>query len=185
MDTVKDLKVRLLQTPPRLPSWMHVDISSISPILRALDHWIFVKFSTTRFISDLKHETSSDKLQKVIPSMYLEEHANAAQALDKLGDRELRLLVGNNDPGASAAKIRELVKTKKQALAAKMVSRKFDNNAEWGLEQESSWFKTTKVYVPPTGLIDRHPGFEKLNDAWFAEDKPREVEFFGTGWVKF
>lgn len=174
MDTVKDLKVRLLQTPPRLPSWMHVDISSISPILRALDHWIFVKFTTTRFISDLKHETSSEKLQKVMPGMYMEEHANAARALDKLGDRELRLLVGNI-PGASAAKIREVVKTIKQALAAKMVSRKFDNNAEWGLEEESSWFKTTKVYVPPTGLIDRHPGFEKLNDEWATEEQAREV----------
>ena len=185
MDTVKDLKVRLLQTPPRLPSWMHVDISSISPILRALDHWIFVKFTTTRFISDLKHETSSEKLQKVMPGMYFEEHANAAQTLDKLGDRQLRLLVGNNVPGVSAAKIRELVKTNKQVLAAKMVSRKFDNNAEWGLEEESSWFKTTKVYVPPTGLIDRHPGFEKLNDEWAAEDKAREVWPVGTGCVKF
>lgn len=35
-----------------------------------------------------------------------------------------------------------------------------DQSPQWRLENEAVWYKMLKVYVPPSVLWSRHPGFE-------------------------
>jgi len=44
---INDLLDRLSESPLRLPSWLHVDASSVNPIVKALDYWASEKSKIT------------------------------------------------------------------------------------------------------------------------------------------
>jgi hypothetical protein len=49
---INDLLDRLSESPPRLPSWLHVDASSVKPIVKALDYWANEKTRITSKVTE-------------------------------------------------------------------------------------------------------------------------------------
>lgn len=86
---------------------------------------------------------------------------DATQALDNLTDAELVGMASTFAmPNASAAEVREMIELNKELMVKLMVTTKLDKNVEWGLENESAWYKVVKAFMPPPKMRHLHPGFD-------------------------
>ena len=58
---INNLLDRLSESPPRLPAWLHVDTSSVKPILKALDYWANERTKiTSKVIANLTYMDPDD-----------------------------------------------------------------------------------------------------------------------------
>jgi hypothetical protein len=121
MGVIRDLISRLSESPPRLPSWLHVDKNSIKAVLRALNIWSSAKsISTTKFLSSFSSYNPTERLDSLGrlnlesfgPSFDpLQSHReNATRALDNLSDEELLNMGSTFEmPNPSPAEVREMI----------------------------------------------------------------------------
>ncbi|RDB17580.1 hypothetical protein Hypma_001021 [Hypsizygus marmoreus] len=183
MTAINEIKTRLVEPAPRLPHWLHVDTNSIGPILQALTFWSTDKSRTTAgMLSSHSSLSPFDHLSSMTSEMLgrygdpLKSQRDAAhRSLDTLNDKELRAMASSFEiPGASAESVREVIRKNKEALVEKMVKTKLDKNYQWGLENEAAWYKTVKVFLPPSNMWHLHPGFEyirEISDATASDQK--------------
>lgn len=169
MWVIKDLIDRLSESPPRLPSWLHVDVNSIKPVLRAFQYWLTDKSKTTAgFLKNHKHMNDADRLEHMqsmnfggLVNPLQGEREAAGRSLDRLSDRELRGMAASfGMAGSSAAEVKAFVKLNREKIITKMIMAQYDKNPQWGLEHEAEWYKGVKVFMPPVKLWHKHPGFE-------------------------
>lgn len=89
---INNLLDRLSESPPRLPAWLHVDTSSVKPILKALDYWANERTKiTSKVIANLTYMDPDDMFRGM---------ANMTRMnLEGLGDA----IPGTDDKNASSA----------------------------------------------------------------------------------
>ena len=189
MSVCTDIKGRLQSTPPRLPTWLHLDKSSIRPILPILDFWLTNKTLTpARLLKYMSHKSAAESIRSLIDSDYpgvresmASQRRDAERSLRSISDDKLVLLAqAMRWPGAgqaSARELRKLLNTSKfkSRIVDQLLMAQFDKNIELGLAPEEEWYREVQVFVPPAPLLDRHPGFEGFANSQHAtSDGPSE-----------
>ncbi|TFK27293.1 hypothetical protein FA15DRAFT_220295 [Coprinopsis marcescibilis] len=181
ISAVKDLKERLTQSPPRLPSFIHVDRNSIPAIMRALNHWLKEPMSTTRFVSYMDHIPRAEGMANIripgFPDPIEFQTRQATQRFKSLSVAEMKKyaakLGATNIETAQQAK--RFVEQNKDAVIKRMVDCFFDKNIDLDLVDESNWFKATKIHVPPRALWDRHSGMDLFKSSPYNQTKLRQM----------
>lgn len=183
---MQDLRLRLSDKPPRMPSWLHVQTNSVSRIIAALDYWINLNKSVSRALE--MHEFSNpidytDALMSassgiingihcdIIGGRKENQHAVFSAILKTMPDRELM-----NAPfvpqGMNVTEARRFVDERHDDIVNSMV-RSFDKVVINCLEQK--WYKETKVFLPPPELMERHPNFDAYTQLHHAEELPDDT----------
>ncbi|CAA7271282.1 unnamed protein product [Cyclocybe aegerita] len=198
MKLCEDAKARLLEDPPRLPSWIHLDRGSIKPVIRALDYWLTDKSKTASgLLEHMTHVSSADSV-KCMMSMGMmgmasipgfdpmaKFRADAEDALRKIGDATLQLWLPEKW-GAPKGTGREWIKWKREnreKLIALLVEMQLNKNMEYGLVGEELGYKQINAFVAPPELRERrHPEFVDIEDVNnLDDDKAQTKEFKKIG----
>ncbi|KAF8958545.1 hypothetical protein BDZ97DRAFT_1906448 [Flammula alnicola] len=171
----RDAESRLLEQPPRLPSWIHVDKNSIKPIIQALDFWRNdQKITASNVLKGLKYASAADNIRGLIESDYpgvresMQGHReDAERVLAHISDSELVKLAHNMGwpKGQHIKDLRKMLTSKKEEVVNMMMLSKFDKNITLGLTPEAEWYRRVLAFVPPSELLDRHPGFEYFKES--------------------
>ncbi|KAI0357701.1 hypothetical protein OH77DRAFT_1475432 [Trametes cingulata] len=174
---MKDLSKRLSQTPPALPSWLHLDSGTIPSILRALSYCLTTRKSTRRMLAIQEYTSPEDHwrergaalqqasgngdMQGELRDGFLEQRRMfAAMFRDLPGDKLVQLPW--LPPGMSVSAARAYVDAHMDDLVSKMQQLTTTGRVR---TYEQEWFKCTMVFLPPRELRDRHPGFEEALSA--------------------
>ncbi|KDR73934.1 hypothetical protein GALMADRAFT_250621 [Galerina marginata CBS 339.88] len=177
-------KSSLLASPPDLPSWLHVDKNSIKPIIRALDFWMTEKTVTaSRLLNSMTHRSGTENLKLLLRSNHpgvseslRSQRVDARRALKTLSDEFLasiaRSLRWPNSSSASPKVLRKMLEQNKEDVVDYLVLAQFDKNMELGLSLEAEWYAEVDAFVPPAGLLDRHPGFDAFLMSMEADNGP-------------
>jgi hypothetical protein len=86
LGVIHDLLDRLSESPPRLPAWLHVDASSVKPIVKALDYWANEKTKITSKVTAHLTYMDPDEMFRAmanIPRMNLEGLGDPVLGMDK------------------------------------------------------------------------------------------------------
>jgi hypothetical protein len=157
MAVIKDLINRLSESPPRLPSWLHVDVNSIKSVLRALHYWSTdTSKNAAGFLKSHTHMNAADYMKQMqmmnlgnIPNPLQPDREAAGRSLDNLSERELRGFADRFDmASAGSVEIRAFLKLNREKIITTMAMAQYDKSPEWGLEHESEWYKAVKVFMP-------------------------------------
>ncbi|KAF8876825.1 hypothetical protein BD779DRAFT_1475455 [Infundibulicybe gibba] len=132
LSTIEDLIDRLANVPPRLPTWMHVNLEAIDPIMEILR--IF-------------DEDSLAKRRQDILNML----ANGTP-------EELAMLNLTPPPRSAPIQVKQEYEERKKHFVGVMMEA--GKNSVGDLNLERVWYQTTKVLMPPKALWSRHPQFE-------------------------
>jgi hypothetical protein len=82
---ISDLLDRLSESPPRLPAWLHVNVSSVKPIVKALDYWANEKTKvTSKVTANLTYMDPDEMFRAManIPRMNLEGLGDPVPGMD-------------------------------------------------------------------------------------------------------
>lgn len=169
MTAINEIIPRLSESPPRIPAWLHVDKNTIKPVLQVLTYWSTDRSKTTAgVISSHNYTNPFERLLSMPKASFgalgdpIQYQCEAAgRSLDTLAGGGLRAMASTlGMVGASDAKVKEVIKSKREPLIETMVRMNLDGNLQWGLENEAEWYKIVKVFVPPAALWHLHPGFD-------------------------
>lgn len=85
LGVINDLLDRLSESPPRLPAWLHVNTSSIKPVMKSLDFWANARDKKTeKVLEHLTHMDPDEMFRAMgrIPQMNLEGLGLAMPRMD-------------------------------------------------------------------------------------------------------
>lgn len=166
--------MRLSQTPPDFPDWIHIDKGAIVPMLDVLDYWSNVdrKFNTTTLLNGYELDASdandilslldnphiSPDYRKAIQASLDNKRKNVAATLDNYTDQQRRELGLITPTARSTKQDREVYAKKREAVIDMML--KLLSTGTGPMSDEKDWYHQAKVFLPPTNLWSRHPGFE-------------------------
>jgi hypothetical protein len=165
--------MRLSETPPRFPKWIHIDQGAINGILNVLDFWSTVdnKFDTAGMLNHhvLENTTNSLKIlednphispayRQSIQESLDRKRKKAAAALDKFTDQQMRNVGLTPLPARASPREKEIFAQRREEVINKMIKLLSGNSGT--MADEKDWYERTKVFLPPTCLWSRHPGFE-------------------------
>lgn len=173
---MQDLKQRLIESPPRLPDWLHVDSPSIPQIIESLDYWLNLPNTKTATGMLRAHEPASpssvnmnilnnpdispefrDMLQSGIDG----KRQQMGAMLDTLDDAQIAQM-GFVEPGAGPAQARALLAEQREAIIDFLIDSEVDGNVAAKTDKEQEWYQIMKTFVPPVELWSRHPGYERF-----------------------
>lgn len=176
MKKIKDIRERLLSSPPALPSWIYVDSTSAQPVISALDYW--VKAAPKKTVKGIlkNHECKSPidhnsllgmdgisaAFKERVQSARSRTEQQVAAVVDSMSDAVLQAQ-GICPPGLSMSEARQFIKNF-------MVDEFLDEQGLGGsrnrgtdiFEKEKDWYKEMNCFYPPRELEHRHPGLAAL-----------------------
>jgi hypothetical protein len=175
-DTIKSLKSRLAESPPRLPNWLYISHQSIDPIQDTLTYWLNWEYesdcSNPEIFSEHAHDPPSASTKKLVNDTRISispeyrarivENFNAqrdAIARDYLEDEDLiaeTSVFGFAPRNASASERKKVLEEKREEILDHLYKAVMDGTMLF----EQNWYQNTKVFVPPPALWDRHPSVQ-------------------------
>lgn len=180
MATMEDLKIRLSEDPPRLPSWLHVVSDSIPAIYTALDYWLeAVHIKDIGGMLDA-HEYlhpgvgDADRFRNTpgVSQKYKDDWQTKHQARKDEASAFLDSAMRTDadvarsafhKPGQSIRETRNWIRDNKDTIIATMLGNQHTDSASGSLVRERSWYLDTSTFFPPAELLQkRHPAFLKL-----------------------
>jgi len=180
MAILYDLCDRFTESPPRLPSWIFIPITSIPPVLGTIHYWI-ESSKTTETETALKLHNVPDMTTPTPPGMGMSgplfpHPGNAveygdkifrefcAAELERMTDQQLVQLglVPGHLPSRQVRQYFERHKSQVVELAMKGIKETIPSASN---NVEAKWYKLTKTLPIPKGLEQRHPALKQLLDA--------------------
>ncbi|KAG2005845.1 hypothetical protein CC2G_002213 [Coprinopsis cinerea AmutBmut pab1-1] len=181
---VEDLKIRLTQTPPKLPGYIHLSLDSIPPILKALDYWLKVYVPPAKFCANITHVTGAEKISQLanvgmpgLPNPYLIRRQDVLERIGNLQPSEMMPMaakLGHPDV-KNETEARKVIVENLDELVEILTMEEFDKNFPLGLSEESKWYKETKAFVPPRAFWSRHSGLEHFGQKSLTRAKLKEI----------
>ncbi|KAI0634386.1 hypothetical protein C8Q77DRAFT_1217561 [Trametes polyzona] len=174
MSLMDSLSERLVHPNQSLPSWLHVDGNAIQPVLQALRYWKSARKSTIKMLAHHRHYSMRSQLmyarrpggggqpglsdpQRQMRARYVEQRNLMKTMLRELSDDALLQLPWML-PGVTIPQARTFVNanmgTLVDTLQRMVVGEKIPVD-------EEEWYKLTKVFFPPSELLERHPLFRE------------------------
>ncbi|KAJ7662858.1 hypothetical protein B0H17DRAFT_1257681 [Mycena rosella] len=176
-NTIKSLLDKLAAEPPRLPAWLHVNPSAITPIRASLTYWVDNTNKTTRGMLAAFEDTSfpgGSVLQTLkLPGLSPEYRATIQTRIEK-PRRQINALIdawgpahvraqGIGEPGWSDERVmRELAKRRDNIMEF-LLEDHLSGNQPSRLSGEATWFQATHAHVPPKELWAKHPEMDEWN----------------------
>ncbi|KAF9653241.1 hypothetical protein BDM02DRAFT_3125707 [Thelephora ganbajun] len=190
MAVLDDLNDRLSENPPRLPSWIHVHITSIPPVLGAIHYWIeTAKTSKTKKalelhgVSDIFASTlsamgmpGSMPLQPGDSAAYTDRLVRevASSSLEDMNDEEL-VQSGLMPAYISPNQVREYFERHKSQLVKAMMERVRAAFPSASTDVETKWYSMTKTLPIPKELEARHVALKQLLGAMRQNNIPKAL----------
>lgn len=179
---IKDLKIRLSEQPPRMPSWLHVVSDSIPKIMDKLSYWD----SFSRPVADAlgKRNNSNPMWDDDEEGNSILGNSNGESPVDKATQRAFfsALLKKTPDedligapflpPGMMLEDVRKFVNKHHDVIVDLMFDRQ---EKAKNISLEGTWYKTARGFLPPQELLDRHPGFKKFTQMHHAKRSTKDV----------
>ncbi|RDB21926.1 hypothetical protein Hypma_010914 [Hypsizygus marmoreus] len=170
-DVMKEMKTRLSEDPPDLPSWIHVNPDAINPIIGVLNYWATVdnNFTTSVMLDFHEIEGSADVMdllnnpnispsyRKTIQDSLARKREMAGTALDNYSPEELRDVGLAPLPPRPSKREKETYVKRREEVIDMML--KMMMGGAGTMSHEKDWYQKTKVFLPPRCLWSRHPGF--------------------------
>ncbi|GBE90092.1 hypothetical protein SCP_1801160 [Sparassis crispa] len=169
---MQDLQQRLNKSPPRLPSWIHVNAEAIPRLLEALQFWATVPGTLhTREVLEAHKPTSWENDMAMLnnPSVspeyreralhfHEQKRQDVMSEFQRSGPKRLRQMgIVDPGPGATPAQ-RQKYEERYQAAVETMMDIAMTDIGS--LSFEKLWYDRTKVFLPPQELWSRHPAFD-------------------------
>jgi hypothetical protein len=189
---MQDIKVRLSKDPPEFPDWLHVDSASIADIITSLDYWSKLTDSKTtagmlRFhvphtpgtgtnMEILNNPNISPEYRAKLQDSMVAKRQQIGDMLDSMDDSLLRQ-AGWIEQGQTPAQAREFLTEHREEAIELMLKAQLDGNVTSGMDKEQEWYNTTKTFMPPAELWNRHPGYANFRRFQQGKTKlPKEVK---------
>ena len=175
LEKIKDVRKRVLSTPPDMPSWIYFDPRSTPSVVAALDYWLkaapkktvkgILKYHEYKSPNDLYR--SATALSTADSGIEMMAQANRSSIEQQVGD----FIDAMSDadlqdkpicpPGIPMSEARALIKMS-------MVQDFLEEHIAGGreeidvFEKEVNWYKKMNCFYPPRELEKRHPGLVAL-----------------------
>lgn len=165
-----------MESPPRLPDWLHVNSSTISPIIESLDYWANLpdtkttagilrvhepRSSSASNISLLNNPNISPEYRDMLKNSIAAKRQQIGAMLDGMNDAQIREL-DFIEPGQTPAQARASLASRREHIIDLLVQSQMDGNLAAKTDKEQEWYQITKTFMPPAELWSRHPGYEKF-----------------------
>ncbi|EPQ56471.1 hypothetical protein GLOTRDRAFT_40012, partial [Gloeophyllum trabeum ATCC 11539] len=165
MTTINDLEKRLLDSPPTLPEWLHVDSAAVEPVLDVLKYWkAATKVKTTQKLSMLDSLNLSPAYRAMLDARKQQKREEVQRMMGPMSDVELARLysLGPDRMGEDPCKGNKLTPKQREKLADYLLDELYVNNTASNSDMifEESWYELAECYVPPPELWGRHEGFQ-------------------------
>ncbi|KAF8876824.1 hypothetical protein BD779DRAFT_1695306 [Infundibulicybe gibba] len=165
LSTMKDLMDRLVNVPPRLPTWMHVNSEAIDPIMEILHFGLVYRLPGTHNL-DTKNNPLKKALFDGTSGVYMDavkesQALRRQEALEVLANEppeELEMLGLTPPPHSASAQAKREYEERKERIVDALVEISKDGAGDVRIEKV--WYQRTKVFMPPKALWSRHPQFE-------------------------
>ena len=177
MGILDDLRDRLSENPPRLPSWIFVPVNSIPSILGAINYWIdtakIAKTEKALEFHDPPDPAAITPQAMGMPGPVFPQPGNlgaygdklirelASSALDHFTDQQLAR-TGLVPAHMSPNQARQYFEENKARFVDGMAAIMKTTLPSADTDVEVKWYKMTKTLPVPKGLEGRHPVLKQL-----------------------
>ncbi|KAF8904678.1 hypothetical protein CPB84DRAFT_1745711 [Gymnopilus junonius] len=161
---------------------MHLEIqatliNSIKPIIPIIDFGLTNTMTSSTLLQNMKHKSSAENIKLLIQSDYpgirkslAGQCWEAEQSLKSLSNETLvylrRVMHWPELAISSPRTLRQMLNMEKhwEQVVNFMMMAQFDQNIELRLTLEEEWYGEVDVFIPPTFLLSKHPGFEAFSN---------------------
>ena len=180
MTVLNDLRNRLSEDPPRLPSWIFVPVTSIPPILDVIHYWIETAKTTKTEVTLRLHKIPDPYAQTSVsmgmPGPMFPHPGNmnaysqklfqelAAAALEGMNGQQL-VQTGLLPDYLSPTQARQYFESHKSQFVEVMVERMRATIPSADNDTGVKWYMMTKTIPIPRELEARHTALKQLSDA--------------------
>jgi len=189
---MQDIKVRLSKDPPEFPDWLHINSTSIPDIITSLDYWSKLTDSKTTAgmlrihvphtpgtgtnMEILNNPNISPEYRAMLQDSMVAKRQQIGDMLDSMDDSLLRQ-AGWIEQGQSPAQAREFLTAHREEAIELILTAQLDGTVTSGMDKEQEWYNTTKTFMPPAELWNRHPGFANFRRFQQGKTKlPKETK---------
>ncbi|KDQ56564.1 hypothetical protein JAAARDRAFT_179150 [Jaapia argillacea MUCL 33604] len=183
-NVINTLLSLLSQPHPQLPSWIHVDLDSVGPILSVLDYWkdLVNRKTVKKTLENHSPPINADPMSMInrTPGISMDYRANIAALLDNMTDSDIRQL-GLVPAHRPISEARKMLSQNREKMIDMMLKESIGGTPQGGFEQE--WYTLTKCFLPPPEFWTRHPGFDLYRRMKTTGSIPDINEHIRTAWV--